>query len=238
MNCFIPAAGFGKRMGDLTRNLPKPLLEINGIALLDLAIFNAYHMGARKFCINTHYLAPLIHKHLEKFESKLDIKISFEEEKILGTAGGIHAGIDGYFGKGESFLCLNPDVMLFLPEPFQVVPQNYSGSPFLYLYNNKKNENYTGLDLQNGKVRFGKGEFFFIGLSILNTDLFDSISKNEYSDLSELFRKLSEEDTLEGGLFSGHLEDLGELDKFLNYQSDEMVGDYFEKVRKWLRSVT
>ena len=35
---MILAAGFGKRMMPLTKNLPKPLIDINGVTLLDNAI--------------------------------------------------------------------------------------------------------------------------------------------------------------------------------------------------------
>ena len=60
MKCFLLAAGFGKRMGDLTTNLPKPLLPYKGKTLLDHSIQFATEFGITEFIVNTHYHADKI----------------------------------------------------------------------------------------------------------------------------------------------------------------------------------
>ena len=52
---MILAAGFGKRMMPLTKNLPKPLVDINGTTLLDNSINFLTKLGCTQIIINTHY---------------------------------------------------------------------------------------------------------------------------------------------------------------------------------------
>ena len=51
---MILAAGYGKRMMPLTHSAPKPLLNINGITLLENSINFLIKLGCKKIIINTH----------------------------------------------------------------------------------------------------------------------------------------------------------------------------------------
>ncbi|MDX1958801.1 MAG: sugar phosphate nucleotidyltransferase [Leptospiraceae bacterium] len=112
MKCFIPAAGFGTRMADLTKEIPKPLLKFHNYTLLEIAIARAYSFGIDEFIINAHYHYEKIVTEISKYSS-LKIHLSIEKEKILGTAGGIKKGIHGIIQKAETFLVLNPDSIFF-----------------------------------------------------------------------------------------------------------------------------
>ena len=54
-SAMILAAGFGKRMLPLTKNLPKPLIKINQTTLLDHSINFLKKLGCNQIIINTHY---------------------------------------------------------------------------------------------------------------------------------------------------------------------------------------
>ena len=86
MDALILAAGYGMRMDNLTKDIPKPLLKIKNKTLISYAIDLIKNMSFDKIYINTHYK----HNMLERFisENYPDIKISYEET-ILGTGGGI-----------------------------------------------------------------------------------------------------------------------------------------------------
>ena len=86
MDVLILAAGLGKRMGDLTKDLPKPLLPVKGKPLIDYAFNLIEPLQTKNIFVNTHYHADLIQSHISK--NYENIKISFEPE-ILGTGGGI-----------------------------------------------------------------------------------------------------------------------------------------------------
>jgi MurNAc alpha-1-phosphate uridylyltransferase len=86
MDVLILAAGLGTRMGDLTKDLPKPLLPVKGKPLIDYALNLIEPLQTKNIFVNTHYHADLIQSHISK--NYENIKISFEPE-ILGTGGGI-----------------------------------------------------------------------------------------------------------------------------------------------------
>ncbi|MBB5514040.1 MurNAc alpha-1-phosphate uridylyltransferase [Rubricella aquisinus] len=86
---MIFAAGFGTRMGALTRATPKPLLKVRGRTLLDLTLDRARQAGAAPIVVNTHYHADQIAEHLATAQ---DVTLSHEPE-ILETGGGLRAAL-------------------------------------------------------------------------------------------------------------------------------------------------
>ncbi|MGB0854100.1 MAG: nucleotidyltransferase family protein [Pikeienuella sp.] len=84
---MVLAAGFGTRMGALTANKPKPLLEAGGRALIDHALARCTEGGVSRAVVNLHYLGEQIRQHLTGHVSP---EIVFSEEtEILETGGGL-----------------------------------------------------------------------------------------------------------------------------------------------------
>lgn len=85
----IMAGGFGRRLGELTKTTPKPLLEIRGKPIIRHILDNAIDRGITQFFISVHYLAENI-KHCLGDGSKFGVKIEYlDEDTPLGTAGGL-----------------------------------------------------------------------------------------------------------------------------------------------------
>lgn len=85
----ILAGGRGKRLGPLTRNLPKPIVKIAGKPLLEHQIKLFRSCNIKKIILCLHYLPEKIIKHFgdgKKFGVK--IKYSIEKEP-MGTAGAL-----------------------------------------------------------------------------------------------------------------------------------------------------
>lgn len=99
------AAGFGTRMGALTQNRPKPLVEVSGRALIDHALGLARGAGLRRIVANVHYLAPMLTAHL----AGTGIAISDETDRILETGGGLRRALP-LLGPGPVFT-LNTDAI-------------------------------------------------------------------------------------------------------------------------------
>ena len=82
---MIFAAGLGTRMGALTKDRPKPLIEVAGKPLIDHAIDLTTGLGLRRRVVNTHYHAAMLQRHL----AGQDILISDETDLLLETGGGL-----------------------------------------------------------------------------------------------------------------------------------------------------
>lgn len=86
---FIMAGGFGKRMGNRTDKVPKPMLQIGGKPMLEHIIMRAVAEGFHKFVISIFYLPDTIRDYFGD-GSRLNVEISYIHEKEpLGTAGAL-----------------------------------------------------------------------------------------------------------------------------------------------------
>ncbi len=99
------AAGFGTRMGSLTRDRPKPLISVAGRSLLDHAMALAQAPCVAQRVINLHYRGDQIAAHL----SGQNVALSWEIETILETGGGLRAALP-LLGPGP-VLTLNTDAV-------------------------------------------------------------------------------------------------------------------------------
>jgi len=86
---MILAAGFGTRMGALTAERPKPLVEVAGRALIDHALDQARARSGR-IVVNGHYRAEAMRAHLA---AMADVSFVEEAPQILGSGGGIRAAL-------------------------------------------------------------------------------------------------------------------------------------------------
>ncbi|HET7605604.1 MAG TPA: nucleotidyltransferase family protein [Sphingomicrobium sp.] len=86
---MIMAAGLGKRMRPLTATRPKPLIEVNGKALLDHVLEKLRAAGVGKIVVNVHYLAGALEAHLMSRDHGLDVVISDERNLLMETGGGL-----------------------------------------------------------------------------------------------------------------------------------------------------
>jgi len=103
---MILAAGLGTRMGPLTTTRPKPLIELNGKALIDYAIDRFIQHGVKSIVVNVHYLADQLEAHLKK-RKDVEIHICDERDAILDTGGAIAKAMPLF--DGEPFFTHNSD---------------------------------------------------------------------------------------------------------------------------------
>ena len=104
---FVLAAGLGKRMRPLTATRPKPLVEVNGKALLDHVLDRLRAAGIGKVVVNAHYLADALEAHLKARAKDLEVKVSDERQQLLETGGGLVQAAD--LIDVDPFLVVNSD---------------------------------------------------------------------------------------------------------------------------------
>ena len=109
MKAMVLAAGRGERMGALTADRPKPLLEIGGVPLIERHLQRLAACGIEHVVVNLSYRGTQIRERLGDGERLgLAIRYSDEGEPPLETAGGIVRALP-LLG-AEPFLLVNADV--------------------------------------------------------------------------------------------------------------------------------
>lgn len=98
---MVLAGGLGARMRPLTDKTPKPLIAVNGKALIDYAFDHLHEAGCARAVVNVHYLAAQV-EAWAKGRTNPEIVISDERAELLDTGGGIvkalpHLGDDPFF---------------------------------------------------------------------------------------------------------------------------------------------
>lgn len=188
-SAMILAAGYGKRMLPLTKDIPKPLIEVNGITLLDNSINFLKKLGCDQIIINSHYLYHKIEAAVESRITKDNITLIYEKE-ILNTGGGVKNALP--FLKNKDLLIINSDVFWRnenLIDVFSLI-KNYQKNffPNLLLVNNK---NAFGIKKTKGDFILNKNKIlrsknddkiiFYTGLQILKVDIFKEFTLDSFS---------------------------------------------------------
>ena len=106
---LVLCAGYGKRLNPLTLELPKPLLKLNNITLLEKNLNLIKSLGIKKVKLNTFYLKEKIKNFVNDLNLDLDIEIIEDGNQILNTGGGILNMIKK--SNEENFIVFNPDTI-------------------------------------------------------------------------------------------------------------------------------
>ena len=109
MKAMVLAAGFGKRLQPLTRVLPKPMFPVLGRPLLSHTFDILESANISDVAINVHHLPNSIINYFKNTPHPgLNLHFS-EEERILGTAGGIKK-MENFLEDGP-FVLINSDII-------------------------------------------------------------------------------------------------------------------------------
>lgn len=111
------AAGFGTRMGELTKDRPKPLIEVAGQALIDHALDHVEALEPERVVANLHYRADQLAAHL----IPKGVLLSREEPEILETGGGLRAALP--LLRSNPVFTMNTDAIWAGPNPLTLLQQ-------------------------------------------------------------------------------------------------------------------
>jgi NDP-sugar pyrophosphorylase family protein len=87
----IMAGGRGSRLGDLTNDMPKPLMTVAGRSIIEWIILGLVGDGIRDVHVSVNYLADRIEEHLGD-GSRLGCSVRYlreDPDRPLGTAGSL-----------------------------------------------------------------------------------------------------------------------------------------------------
>ena len=102
MKAMVLAAGEGTRLRPLTLETPKVLLPVDGVSLIERTLLWLKSHAITEVAINLHHLGEKIKSFLGD-GSRFGLKVVYsEEERRLGTAGGVKRMEEFFIGKPQS----------------------------------------------------------------------------------------------------------------------------------------
>ena len=101
------AGGVGSRLGEVTSEIPKPMLQVNGVPILERLVRKVVSQGFQRIIICVGYKKHVIQRHFGAGNSfGCDISYS-TEDVLLGTGGAIEKAIENL--ADEMFFVANAD---------------------------------------------------------------------------------------------------------------------------------
>jgi NDP-sugar pyrophosphorylase family protein len=115
MDAMILAAGLGTRLRPLTDTMPKPLIPVAGVPMLERVARRLIAAGADRLIINAHHLAEQIAEFVRERDGfGVDVRVSIEEDRPRETGGALrHAA--HHFRNAAPFFIHNADVLSDAP---------------------------------------------------------------------------------------------------------------------------
>jgi NDP-sugar pyrophosphorylase family protein len=111
---MVLGAGLGTRMKPFTDQTPKPLIPLLGVPTIEYALRSLQAAGVTRAVVNTHAHADQLERYCASAPVPgLDLHVSSEREKLLGSAGGFRHALP-LLGAGP-FIAVNADVINLVP---------------------------------------------------------------------------------------------------------------------------
>ena len=107
MKVVILAGGFGTRISEYTKTIPKPMIKINGIPIIMYIINHYKSYGFKDFYIALGYKGNVIKKYFKNFKNK-NIKINLIDTGLRTMTGGRLKRLSKFL-KNETFLATYGD---------------------------------------------------------------------------------------------------------------------------------
>jgi mannose-1-phosphate guanylyltransferase len=225
MKAMILAAGLGTRLLPYTLSRPKPLFPILNKPLLLLTISRIRNSGFSEIIVNAHHLRQQIKGALQYEENC----ILQEEEKILGTGGGLRMALSHF--NHEPVLVANGDI--YHTVDYQEVYRNHCASKAdvtLVLHDYPRFNDVSvdealfikGFNISDQGQRNLRKKLAFTGIHVINPEVLRTIPQDAPYCIIECYKKLLEQ----GGTIRAHLAtdhfwtDMGTPEDYLELHAD------------------
>lgn len=183
---MIFAAGLGTRLRPLTNEIPKALVPVEGVPLLEIAIKRIAAVGIREIVINVHHFAEKIIEFIQQHDQfGLQIHISDERSQILETGGGLLKAAP--LLKDAPFLVMNADILTNLDLEKMITAHQQSEAIATLAIRQRKTSRYLLFDekdqltgwknIKTGEQRISRlseiqRPFAFSGIHVISPTIF------------------------------------------------------------------
>lgn len=194
MKAVILAGGKGARLAPYTKILPKPLMPIGDMPILEVLLRQLKHAGVNNIIITVGHLASLLRTYFnDGRDYGLNISYSYED-KPLGTAGPLSLipKLD------KTFFVMNGDVLTTLKfQELMHFHQLHKATATIAAYQRRVRIDLGVLQHTNGDCRvtnyIEKPTYDYLvsmGIYVFEPEVLDFIPYNEYLDFPDLVLKL------------------------------------------------
>ena len=206
MQAMILAAGRGSRLDPITRNRPKPMVQVQGRSLID------YHLQAmaiaqiRQVVVNLHYHADLLREHVSQRAQHYDLDVQFSyEPRVLETAGGINRALPLL---EDPFIVCNADI--FTDYPLTQLRLSDNDAHLVLVpppVVDGASESVGDFGLQQQQVT-NQPQYTFAGIGCYRKALFADLA-DAPAPLAPLLRQAIQQERVTGELYTGQWYDVG-----------------------------
>jgi NDP-sugar pyrophosphorylase family protein len=236
MNAVILAGGKGARLAPYTKILPKPLMPIGDMPILEVILRQMKAIGIEEVILTVGHLSELLKAFFQDGKRfGLHIKYSYEETP-LGTAGPLSliGGLD------ETFLVSNGDVLT-----------NLNLRKLIEFHKTEQAAATIAVHQRHVKIDFGVIEWgqapqignyiekptidymVSMGMYVFEPTVLKYIPKGKYLDFPDLVRALlAAGEKVVGYPFEGYWQDLGRPDDYESaaQEFEKMQAEFFNEV--------
>lgn len=206
--------GLGTRLGDLTKETPKPLLEVAGRPFLDILIENAASHGLRRFLLLAGHLGGVVAERYATWGAARGLKIEcLVEAAPAGTAGALRFAKDHL---DEVFLLANGDTLFAVdPSLLAETPANAGWRGKLALRRVADGSRYGNIRLDGSRVvSFGgpatpAPALVNGGVYILRREILDDVLQTPCSLEADVFPAAAVRGELFAREFDSYFVDIG-----------------------------
>jgi NDP-sugar pyrophosphorylase family protein len=218
VKAVVLAGGKGTRLAPYTRILPKPLMPIGEMPILEVLLLQMKAAGVHQVVLTVGHLSELLRAFFRD-GSQLGLDITYSYEHCpLGTAGPI-ALVDGL---DETFLVTNGDVLTTLDLQELVRFHQEHKAIATIASHHRQTKIDLGVIQRNGNCEItGYIEkpvydfFVSMGLYVFEPGVLSYIPRDQYLDFPDLVRNLiAAGEKVVAYEFDGYWEDLGRADDY------------------------
>ena len=185
MKAIILSSGKGTRMMPLTKDMPKPMLEVNGEPLIAHKIKLLEDASINEIFINVAYKKDVITSYIKSLNK--NIHLIDEGDEPLGTAAGIRNIVSDL--KDECFIVINSDVWTDYPlDQLKELDLNDNLAHIVLI----ETPDYLAGDFDiNGEAITTGKKYVFSGIGKYHTELFKKYNDKDLGDILRAEEKIS-----------------------------------------------
>ena len=204
---MILAAGVGSRLGGITETLPKALVDVGGVRMLERVARRLIDAGADRLIINiSHHADQIVDFVTERDGFGVDVAFSREEPAPLETGGGVlHAA--SLFRRDAPFFLHNVDIITDFDLTAMYRRHQQSGALVTLACNQRETSRFLLFDIDAGLCgrydkRAGRGaelytdcESFrpwaFAGVHVISPPFLDLITETGKFSIVDTYMRLT-----------------------------------------------